>query len=101
LGVDEMQEYICTVKEASGKTIRKYKTKSPDETTLVKELKSKGLFLVEYQKVEPRKDIIGGDKIKLSLKDIATFSRQLSAMLPARPPTGILGKLPWKDIRRT
>jgi type IV pilus assembly protein PilC len=78
-----MQEYICTVKDVSGKTIKKYKTKSIDEAALAKQLKSNGLFLVDFQKVEARKDIVGGNKIKLSLKDIAMFSRQLSAMLEA------------------
>lgn len=78
-----MQEYICTVKDAGGKTIKKYKAKSPDEASLVKQLKSNGLFLVDYQRSEARKDIIGGNKIKLSLKDIAIFARQLSAMLDA------------------
>lgn len=78
-----MQEYICTVKDVSGKTIKKYKAKSIDEAALAKQLKANGLFLVDFQRVEARKDIVGGNKIKLSLKDIAMFSRQLSAMLEA------------------
>ncbi|MGI6748513.1 MAG: type II secretion system F family protein [Anaerovoracaceae bacterium] len=78
-----MQEYNCVVKAADGKITKKYKTKAIDEVALMKQLKSSGLYLVDYKKVEERKDIVGGNKIKLSLKDIAMFSRQLSAMLEA------------------
>jgi type IV pilus assembly protein PilC len=78
-----MQEYKCIVKETDGKTIKNYKAKAVDETALAKQLKLNNLYLVDFQKVEVRKDIVGGNKLKLSLKDIATFSRQLSAMLEA------------------
>jgi type II secretory pathway component PulF len=71
-----MQEYNCVVKAADGKITKKYKTKAIDEVALMKQLKSSGLYLVDYKKVEERKDIVGGNKIKLSLKDIAMFSRQ-------------------------
>lgn len=78
-----MQEYNCVVKGSDGKTTRRFKTKAIDEMVLIKQLKSDGLYLVDFKKVEERKDIVGGNKIRLSLKDIAMFSRQLSAMLEA------------------
>ena len=76
-----MQEYKTVVKDSTGKTIKNHKVKAEDETGLIKRLKSDGFYLIDFEKVEARKDIIGGDKLKLSLKDIAMFSRQLSAML--------------------
>lgn len=78
-----MQEYKCTVKGTDGKTIKHYKIKAEDEGTLVAQAKASGYYLISFEKVQQKKDIIGGNKIKLSLKDIAVFSRQLSAMLNA------------------
>lgn len=78
-----MQEYKCTVKGADGKTIKHYKIKAEDEGTLVAQAKASGYYLISFEKVQQKKDIVGGNKIKLSLKDIAVFSRQLSAMLNA------------------
>lgn len=76
-----MQEYKAIVKDGTGKTIKNHKIKAVDETAMIKQLKSDGLYLVKFEKEEVRKDIVGGNKLKLSLKDIAMFSRQLSAML--------------------
>lgn len=78
-----MQEYKCTVKGTDGKTIKNYKIKAEDEGTLVAQAKASGYYLISFEKAQQKKDIIGGNKIKLSLKDIAVFSRQLSAMLNA------------------
>lgn len=80
---DGMQEYVCTVKGTDGKTIKNYKVKAEDEVALVAQIKASGLYLINFKKAEVKKDIVGGNKIKLSLKDIAVFARQLSAMLEA------------------
>ncbi len=78
-----MQEYKCTVKMLDGKTIKNYKIKAEDEAGLITQLKSSGLYLLNFKAVEERKDIVGGNKLNLSLKDVAMFSRQLSAILGA------------------
>lgn len=78
-----MQEYKCTVKGTDGRTIKNYKLKAEDNSALVAQVKASGLYLINFEAIEAKKDIIGGNKIKLSLKDIAVFSRQLSAMLEA------------------
>ncbi|MGI6731028.1 MAG: type II secretion system F family protein [Anaerovoracaceae bacterium] len=78
-----MQEYKCVVKGLDGKTTKNYKIKAADEEALIRQLKADRLYLIKYQKVEQKKDVVGGNKIKLSLKDIAIFSRQLSSMLAA------------------
>jgi type IV pilus assembly protein PilC len=78
---DEMQEYICTVKKGNGNLIKNYKVKVEDESSLIMQIKSNKLFLVDYKLKEERKDIVGGSKITLSTKDIAILCRQLSSML--------------------
>lgn len=78
-----MQEYDCTVKATDGKTIKHHKIKVEDESELIVKLKSTGLYLVSFKPVESRKDIVGGNSLKMSQKDIAHFARQLSAMLGA------------------
>ncbi len=78
-----MQEYKCTVKGIDGKTIKNYKLKAVDENSLVAQTKASGLYLISFEKIIHKKDIVGGNSIKLSLKDIAVFARQLSAMLEA------------------
>jgi len=80
-GVVEMQEYNCTVKGIDGKTINNYKLKTEDESSLIAQLKSSGLYLVRYEVVEAKKDIVGGNKLKLSSKDISVLCRQLASML--------------------
>lgn len=78
-----MQEYKCIVKGTDGKILKNYRVKAPDDVGLMAEVKSSGYYLIEYQKTEARKDIVGGDKLKLSIKDISMLSRQLSSMLGA------------------
>lgn len=78
-----MLEYKCTVKGIDGKTLKNYIIKAEDEAALVAHTKASGLYLINFEKAERKKDIVGGNKIRLSLKDIAVFSRQLSAMLEA------------------
>ncbi|HYE68575.1 MAG TPA: type II secretion system F family protein [Anaerovoracaceae bacterium] len=76
-----MQEYICTVKKGNGSLIKNYRVKVEDESSLILQIKSNKLFLVDYRLKEERKDIVGGSKITLSTKDIAILCRQLSSML--------------------
>ncbi len=78
-----MQEYICRIKGADGSIVKKYKLKAADEGALMAEIKSSGFYLLDFDRVEKRRDIIGGDRIKLSIKDISIFARQLSSMLGA------------------
>lgn len=78
-----MQEYICTVKEINGQIRKKYKIKAEDENDLVIKLKFSGLYLIDYEAVEAKKDVIGGNKLKLSVKDISVLCRQLASMLSA------------------
>ncbi len=78
-----MQEYKCTIKGKDGKTITKYKIKAEDESGLISQLKSSGMYLIDYKVVEARKDIVGGNKLVLSIKDIAVLCRQLASMLSA------------------
>ena len=76
-----MQEYICTVKKSNGSLVKKYSVKADDESTMIAQLKSNKLYLVDYKLKEKRKDIVGGSKITLSSKDLAILCRQLSSML--------------------
>jgi type IV pilus assembly protein PilC len=77
-----MPEYICTVKKGNGSLIRKYKVKAADEPSLVTQIKTNKLYLVDYkQKAERDKNLLGGSRISLSTKDIAILCRQLSSML--------------------
>lgn len=76
-----MQEYSCCVKGADGKTIRNYKIKSTSQEGVMAQLKAEGLFLIKSKQVEVKKDIVGGNSLKLSTKDIAVMCRQLSSML--------------------
>ena len=78
-----MQEYICTVKGIDGAVTKKHIVKAPDEAGLISQLRGDKLYLINYKLKEERKDIIGGSKITLSLKDIALLCRQLSSMLSA------------------
>lgn len=78
-----MQEYKCSVKGNDGKTIKNYKMKAEDEFDLAAKLKSSGFYLINYKAIEPRKDIVGGNRLKLSTKDIALLCRQLASMLSA------------------
>ncbi len=78
-----MQEYDCVVKATDGKTIKHHRIKVEDESELIVKLKSTGLYLVSFKPVELRKDIVGGNSLKMSQKDIAHLARQLSAMLGA------------------
>jgi len=78
-----MQEYICTVKRENGTVQNKYSIKATDEMAFVAQLKAEKLFLIKYKIKEERKDIVGGTKISLSLKDVALMCRQLSSMLGA------------------
>ena len=78
-----MQEYICNVKQADGKYLKKFLIKAENETDLITRLKGKKLYVVNFKELEVRKDIVGGNKLKLSQKDIAMLCRQLSAMLQA------------------
>lgn len=76
-----MQEYICTVKKSNGSLVKKYAVKADDETTMIAQLKSNKLYLVDYKIKEQRKDIVGGSKITMNSKDLAILCRQLSSML--------------------
>jgi type IV pilus assembly protein PilC len=77
-----MPEYICTVKKNDGSLIRKYRVKAADEFSLITQVKSNKLFLVDYkQKAERGQSLLGGARITLSTKDIAILCRQLSSML--------------------
>ena len=76
-----MQEYKCTVKKPDGTTLKNYKIRAEDDSDLLLQLKASNLYLVTYAAVEPKKDIIGGNKIKLSSKDISVLCRQLASML--------------------
>ena len=76
-----MQDYICKVKKSDGTLLKKYMIKAEDFPDLFTRLKSNSLYLVDYRLKEERKDIVGGNKIKLSTKDIAVFCRQLASML--------------------
>ena len=78
-----MQEYKCVVKGEDGKTIRNYKIKSGDEAGLSSLIKSNGLYLVDYEKIAERKDVVGGNRLRLSSKDLAMLCRQLASMLSA------------------
>lgn len=76
-----MQEYICTVKKSNGSLLKNYIVKAEDESSLIMQIRSNGMYLVSHKIKEKRKDIIGGSKITLSTKDIALLCRQLSSML--------------------
>lgn len=76
-----MQEYKCTVKKPDGTNIKNYKIRAEDDSDLLLQLKASNLYLVNYTSVEKKKDIIGGNKIKLSSKDISILCRQLASML--------------------
>lgn len=76
-----MQEFICTVKKSNGSLMKKYIIKAEDESALILQIKSNKLYLVDYKIKEVRKDIVGGNKITLSTKDLAILCRQLSSML--------------------
>jgi len=78
-----MQEYSCLVKRADGSIIKNHKVKSESLPELAQLIKSEGFYLISYKAVEVRKDIMGGNKISLSTKDIAMLCRQLSSMLSA------------------
>lgn len=78
-----MQEYVCKVKKFDGSVIKNYKVKAEDEADLVQQVKTEGLFMITFKESEIRKDIIGGSKISLSLRDLAMLCRQLSSMLTA------------------
>lgn len=78
-----MQEYKCIVKDTGGKTIKNYKLKALDEAALMSQVKTSGYYLVDFEKAEAKKDILGGNKLTLSIKDISMFARQLSSMLSA------------------
>ncbi|GAB1476747.1 type II secretion system F family protein [Bacillota bacterium] len=78
-----MQEYICTLKRENGEVIKKQVIKAADEAALAAQLKAEKLYIVDYRLKEAQRDIIGGSKITLSLKDIALLCRQLSSMLGA------------------
>lgn len=78
-----MQDYTCTIKGTDGKTINNYKIRAENESDLIAQLKSSELYLVRFKIVEARKDIVGGNKLKLTSKDISILCRQLSSMLSA------------------
>ena len=78
-----MQEYICTVKGFDGKTIKNYKLKAEDEGSLAAQIKANNLFLIGYKAAEEKKDILGGNAIRLSSRDLSLMCRQLSSMLAA------------------
>ncbi len=78
-----MQEYKCTVKQSDGKDLKGYLIKADDEADLVLKLKEKKLYLITYKEVDEKNNIIGGKRLKLSMKDIAMLCRQLGAMLEA------------------
>ena len=64
-----------------GNIIKNYKVRAEDDQALVQNLKNEQLFLISYKIKEIQKDIFGGNKIRLSTKDLAIFCRQLSSML--------------------
>ncbi len=76
-----MQEYKCTVKKPDGTTLKNYKIRAEDDSDLLLQLKASNLYLVNFSTVEQKKDIIGGNKLKLSSKDISVLCRQLASML--------------------
>lgn len=76
-----MNEYLCIVKKMDGNIIKNYKVRAEDDQALVQHLKNEQLFLISYKIKEIQKDIFGGNKIRLSTKDLAIFCRQLSSML--------------------
>ncbi|QRN86068.1 type II secretion system F family protein [Clostridia bacterium] len=76
-----MKEYVCKVKRPNGTIIRKYKIRANSKQALLVKLKQNDLYLLEYEEVVAKKDIFGGNKIRLSTKDIAMFCRQLSSLL--------------------
>lgn len=76
-----MNEYLCIVKKVDGNIIKNYKVRAEDDQALVQHLKNEQLFLISYKIKEIQKDIFGGNKIRLSTKDLAIFCRQLSSML--------------------
>ena len=76
-----MNEYLCIVKKMDGNIIKNYKVRAEDDQALVQNLKNEQLFLISYKIKEIQKDIFGGNKIRLSTKDLAIFCRQLSSML--------------------
>ncbi len=78
-----MNEYICVVKSSNGDILKNHRVRAENESSLMMELKNDKLYLVSYKLKEVRKDIVGGDKIRLSTKDLAIFCRQLSSMLLA------------------
>jgi type IV pilus assembly protein PilC len=78
-----MQEYKCKVKRSNGELINNYKLKVENQEDLIFKLKQENLYLISFKEVEDRKDIIGGTRIKLSIKDIAMLCRQLASMLTA------------------
>ena len=78
-----MQEFKCTLKKGDGSLVKGYTIKAEDESEMMKQLKSEGYFLLDFKIVEARKDIVGGNKLKLSMKDISMLTRQLSSMLLA------------------
>lgn len=78
-----MNEYICVVKKQSGELIKNHHIKAENEAHLVALLKEAHLYLISYRLKEAKKDIIGGDKIRMSTKDIALMCRQLASMLTA------------------
>lgn len=78
-----MQEYICTVKDIDGRTIKNYKLKAEDEGSLTAQIKANNLFLIHCKAAEQKKDIFGGNAIRLNSKDLAMMCRQLSSMLTA------------------
>ena len=78
-----MQDYKCKVKKSNGELISNYKIKVENEKDLIQHLKAENLYLISFRLVEVQKDIIGGNKVKLSIKDIAMLCRQLASMLTA------------------
>lgn len=80
-GVAKMQEYICTIKRTDGKTVNNYKLKAEDVTSLISQLRSSGMFLINYKIVEAQNENKRTNRIKLSTKDISVFCRQLASML--------------------
>lgn len=78
-----MEEYKCTVKGEDGRTIRNYMIKAGDEKALASLIRANGLYLVDFEKLEKKKDVVGGNRLKLSSKDLAMLCRQLSSMLLA------------------
>jgi type IV pilus assembly protein PilC len=78
-----MQEYKCTVKGTDGKVLNNYKLKAEGPTDLMRQLKGQGLYLIHFEEVEVSQDVVGGNKIRLKIKDIAVVCRQLASMLSA------------------